>query len=355
MTRLTALMPGIMLDTSPQSIASAGKSDIMNASAPPRLNAPDAGGPTPIWLQPSDETAIAHALRRLGWLADDATLTGVSRAGDGNLNIVLRVESGSRTAILKQARPWVEKYPEISAPVGRSLVEVAYYRLVHAVPELSALSPALLGSDPTWYTLLLEDLGDAGDATSLYAGDTLSAADLDRLMTYLVALHGLSDRATRMPDNAAMLALNHHYIFEQPFSPDGDDADLAGIAAALGKRYLSGAGVPLHGDYFPGAWVKSNRGLYIIDPEFCLIGPPEFDLGVMAAHLLMAGGPASTTQTLAAQYGESGGGVLDTALLARFTGVEIWRRLRGVAQLPLSLDDVARDALLDIARMMLRA
>ncbi len=327
----------------------------MHASALPASGSPIAGQPAPAWLTPADHELIAHVLRRLGWLGDDAALTGVERTGDGNLNLVLRVTSGARTAILKQARPWVEKYPDIAAPVGRSLVEAAYYRLMRKVPALSAFGPALLADDPAWHALLLEDLGTAGDATSLYAGDMLGETDFDRLMAYLVALHGLHEGAAAMPPNAEMLALNHHYIFEQPFLSGGGDAGLAGVAAVLGKRYLAGSGVPLHGDYFPGAWVKSARGLCIIDPEFCLVGPPEFDAGVMAAHLVMAGGPASTPQMLAARYHAAGGGALDLALLTRFAGVEIWRRLRGVAQLPLRADAAARGVLLDVARAMLRA
>lgn len=327
----------------------------MQASAPPSPGLPIADQPAPSWLTHGDHALIAHVLRRLGWLGDREELTGVARAGDGNLNLVLRVTSGPRTAILKQARPWVEKYPDIAAPVSRSLVEASYYRLMHDVPALSALGPALLGNDPAWHVLLLEDLGSRGDATGVYAGASLSDGDFDRLMTYLVTLHGLHEQAAAMPDNAEMLVLNHHYIFEQPFSMEGDDADLAGIAAALGTRYLAGTGVPLHGDYYPGAWVRSARGLCVIDPEFCLVGPPEFDIGVMAAHLIMAGGPATVPQMLGARYGAAGGGALDPALVARFAGVEIWRRLRGVAQLPLRADDAAHSALLDIARSMLRA
>lgn len=336
----------------------------MNCIAPTSTGRHPPGAPEPLWLAPQDHAPIAYVLRLLGWLGDNDVLTGAARAGDGNLNLVLRVESGARTAILKQARPWVEKYPDIPAPLSRSLVEASYYRLVENAPALSGFSPALLGHEPAWHALLLEDLGATGDASSLYAGDTLDAADIDRLMAYLVALHGLRDGAALAPDNAEMLALNHHYIFEQPFGRQGDpgdhedhsdDADLAGIAKDLGARYLAGKGVLLHGDFFPGAWVRSDRGLCVIDPEFCLIGPLEFELGVMAAHLVMAGAGQSVVQGLAARYAAAGGGVLDLALLSRFAGVEIWRRLCGVAQLPLALDDTGRRALLATSRAMLRA
>ncbi len=67
-----------------------------------------------------------------GWL--DAPLEGVERAGEGNMNLVLRVRtvagsvigSAGRSAIVKQSRDWVEKYPDIAAPGDRIWVEAAF-------------------------------------------------------------------------------------------------------------------------------------------------------------------------------------------------------------------------------------
>ena len=36
----------------------------------------------------------------------------------------------------------------------------------------------------------------------------------------------------------------------------------------------------LHGDYYPGSWMRVRERLYIIDPEFSFAGPKEFDLGI---------------------------------------------------------------------------
>ena len=62
--------------------------------------------------------------------------------------------------------------------------------------------------------------------------------------------------------------------------------------AKVGDIYLSDdGGVLLHGDYYPGSWLKTDAGFRVIDPEFCFLGPPEFDLGVLAAHWIFCGGP----------------------------------------------------------------
>ena len=43
--------------------------------------------------------------------------------GEGNMNYTLRVRTNGRSIILKQARPWVEKYPVIDAPDERAVVK----------------------------------------------------------------------------------------------------------------------------------------------------------------------------------------------------------------------------------------
>ncbi len=307
----------------------------------------------PIWLTAADTALIADRLCALGWLAPDEALTGVASAGDGNLNLVLRVSAGGRSAILKQARPWVEKYPTIAAPVERSAVEASFYRLVHAAPALATFMPQLLGVDPAWHLLLMEDVGEQADAAALYRRASVDSASRARLIGFLAGLHTLDISQAALPDNRAMLELNHAHLFTLPFA--GADSDLAATAARLGQRYLLGAGPLLHGDFFPGAWVYGDDGVKVIDPEFCLFGPPEFDLGVMAAHLIVSGDPPDAPDKLGAAYQLAGGGAVDSALIRRFAGIELWRRLHGVAPLPVVLDHPRKDALIALAAQLIRA
>jgi len=307
----------------------------------------------PKWLTTEDGAAIADRVRVLGWLARDEALTGITSAGDGNLNLVLRVSTGGRSVILKQARPWVEKYPTIAAPLARSAIEAGFYRLVHAMPALSPLMPRLLASDPAWHLLLFEDIGPQGDAATLYHRALTDLTARERLIAFLAGLHTLAVRPGAIPDNRAMLALNHAHIFTLPFA--GADRDLAERAVRLGDRYLLGAGPLLHGDFFPGAWVYGDEGVKVIDPEFCLFGPPEFDLGVMAAHLIVAGVAPDTVDQLTAAYRSAGGGAIDPLLIKRFAGIELWRRLHGVAPVPVPIDEGRKASLSALAARLIRA
>ena len=84
----------------------------------------------------------------------------------------------------------------------------------------------------------------------------------------------------------------------------------------------------------------------MIDPEFCWIGPREWDIGVLLAHLRLSGQPAALSERLLARYSHP----VDRALANCIAGIEIMRRLIGVAQLPLMIDLAAKVALLETAR-----
>ena len=69
------------------------------------------------------------------------SVIAAERAGEGNMNCTLRVRTNERTFILKQARPWVEKYPQIEAPDERALVEAAFYRIAQVLPSVGSRMP----------------------------------------------------------------------------------------------------------------------------------------------------------------------------------------------------------------------
>ena len=88
------------------------------------------------------------------------------------------------------------------------------------------------------------------------------------------------------------------------------------------------------------------NGLKVIDPEFGFTGPREFDLGVFCAHLRMAGTvlEESVLETHYLPWKQ-----LDRRLVSTFAGVEILRRLLGVAQLPIRFDLERKRVLLEKA------
>jgi 5-methylthioribose kinase len=323
------------------------------------------------WLEAGDVVTVERTLHALGWLEDGERVLSADRAGDGNMNLTLRVVTAARRLVLKQARPWVEKYPEIAAPPERSSVEQRFYARVAGIAGVGDRMPRIVACSEAARILLMEDLEDARDMTSLYAGDAPTPAELDALADYAARLHaGTAGPPDRAFANRAMRTLDHEHIHRVPLDPGNGldldafepglraaanrlcaDARFTALADETGRHYLSDGPHLVHGDYFPGSWVRTRRGLRIIDPEFAHCGAPEHDVGCAIAHLALAGRPRDEAERLLSAYrGHPPAPTLDPALLARYAAIETVRRLIGVAQLPIPPSRGERAALLERAR-----
>ena len=331
--------------------------------------------PGAFFLDAGDLESLASYLTREQFLQPEEAVQHAERAGEGNMNSVLRVRTNQRSFILKQSRPWVEKYPGIAAPWDRILLEARFYETVAGDARIAAHMPRLLAFDAVERLMMLEDILDARDFTSVYSGrnDDVAGTKLAELTNFLVALHTsyVDPVWCGIFENLEMRTLNHEHIFSLPLRPDsGLDLDaitpgLASIAldmqrnkaysrqvAAAGRMYLdrSSGSCLLHGDYFPGSWLQSGKRVFVIDPEFCFYGPPEWDAGVMLAHLHLAGKSGEFVSEILDRYAEAA--PLDRKLTFRFAGIEIMRRLIGVAQLPLSYGIERKRELLDLAQRL---
>jgi 5-methylthioribose kinase len=266
----------------------------------------------------------------------DEPIFSALRIGDGNMNMTVRVRAAAGSFILKQALPYVVKYPHIPAPVERASVEAAFYRVIADSPEVASSMPMLFSFDAEANLLRLEDLGDNGDFMHLYRRGKLSEETCRELTRFLRRLHAvpISLRDTPVLANRAMRNLNHQHQYELPMRTEGARRLRANPLYCerieeLGALYLADGPVLLHGDFFPGSWIATPQGLRIIDPEFCFPGPREYDLGVFLAHLEFI----RAHQLWEVVMDEYGDGV-DWRLARRFAGAEIMRRSIGVAQLP---------------------
>jgi 5-methylthioribose kinase len=308
------------------------------------------------WLWAGEPEGVERFLRSRSWIEPSEGFLGCEKAGEGNMNLALRVRTCRRSVVLKQARPWVEKYEEIAAPWGRMDQERRYYERVACIPEVASRTPKLLASDAEACAILLEDLAPCRDLSLLYLGGRIEDEEVDELASYLRALHEAATGADLAAfENRAMRELNHAHIFELPLTSlerlnlDGFEPGLARAAAGvrgdaslrtriaeLGRAYLSNGPSLIHGDFFPGSWLRSERGLFVIDAEFSHAGRPEFDVGVAAAHLALGRQPAGVVHRFLERYRrDAAGRTLDDRLVASFAGVEIIRRIMGVAQLPI--------------------
>lgn len=306
-----------------------------------------------MYLDKNETEQIALYLRGRGLIYEDEFIETVDKAGEGNMNYTLRVKTTDKSLILKQARPYVEKYPSIPAPVERASMESAFYKTAAQWPETAAHLPRLLGFDDEEHIQVIEDLGEGKDFTQFYHRDQAFPVNyLSVLLDFLKALHTSSRSSILEQDfkNRAMRELNHFHMYVFPYyKENGIDLDviqpgleklaeeylftnekLKERIRLLGEMYMADGETLLHGDFFPGSWMQTDRGIFIIDPEFCFRGFPEFDLGILHAHLIFCG----MSWEKASLQIEMGYPEQNLQLTQSVSAAEILRRWFGVAQLP---------------------
>ena len=294
--------------------------------------------------------------------------------GEGNMNYTLRVFVDERTFIVKQARPYVEKYPTIAAPENRILVESKFYQLIATDIFLKSRMPVLNFTDKEMHLIVMQDLGAASDFTFLYKNrQVLATESAIACAQFLSTLHAnfKKEGHNELMANRELRKLNHEHIFIYPFLEENglnldsvtpglqefslrykQDVRLKELIERLGNTYLSDGDTLLHGDFYPGSWLHTSDGVKIIDPEFSFYGLAEFDVGIMLAHLHLTRQPPAIFELVENNYSKSL--TFDNELLDAFTGIEILRRIIGLAQLPLSLALPEKKQLLEKAVSLLK-
>ncbi len=317
---------------------------------------------------------IERYLKEQHWITPEDKVLALEKPGEGNMNVVVRVKLEDGSLILKQSRPFVQKYPQIPAPIGRIAIESQFYDLASENEHLDTFLPGVIGYDEEYYIFAMEDLGESADYTFLYQkGQSGELSELEAAVKFLYELHQTSfseQEVRRFPDNLELRKLNHEHLFVYPYLLDNGfdldtvqeglqeiamtykkDEELKKTIDRLGEVYLSAGDTLLHGDYYPGSWLRAKRGFRVIDPEFSFFGPAEYDYGVMVAHFKMAQLPEKTINAALGHYPIGEG--FDRKLANRIVGMEILRRIIGLAQLPLALSlEERKELLAEAARLV---
>ncbi len=312
---------------------------------------------------------LTQYLQKKGWLHAAEIITDTAIPGAGNMNVVVRLTTNQRTLILKQSRPFVQKYPQLAAPLNRIDVEYQFYTAMQAAAQQLEKSPfpKLLQYDADEHLMLLEDLGHGKDMSSIYAARHISEQQTKQLVRFLETIHQVVP-PKGYPINEGLRQLNHQHIFVLPFLADnGFDLDnvqqglqalaqaykqdnaLTTIATQLGEAYLSAGTTLLHGDYYPGSWMQQQEALCIIDPEFSFVGDAYYDVGVFVAHLIIATGNINKLDWVLDNYSLP----IDKKKVQQLAGIEIMRRLIGLGQLPLEHTLAEKKELLELAKELI--
>ena len=237
----------------------------------------------------------------LTFIGQQVTISTIEIAGDDNMNFTYRlVFDDGLSKIVKQSSPYYATFSVIIAPQERILSEGIYYQLLEEDSYLSKHSDDLLGIGRDKKIAYISDLEQATDFEFLYSQQKkLDPKICEKIILYMAKPHSLAIPKETNFENLKMRELNHAYIFDLAFKSgerpidldlitDGlaktvdflmNDQELKTAAEKLGKLYFESTRTLIHGDYYPISWIETNKGLFVIDPEFGFLGLPEIDVG----------------------------------------------------------------------------
>jgi 5-methylthioribose kinase len=311
-------------------------------------------------------------------------LARVEPAGDGNINWVRRVRlgSGSRSLVVKQARPALERFPEYEVTTERVVFEARYYEWVRPF-DAAGLCPRVLDFDAQERVLVLEDLGDASrldHALNDGLDPAAAAAAGAALGAFLGAVHAGTERVAGLAarfENQDMRRLHGDHIFGLPFHPNDfkltaplraraealwRDERAAAIAESSHRDYRSTHGVLVHGDVQGGNVLLQPDRPRLLDAEISHVGDAAFDMGILLAHLAVTAAakdePSRARPALVRAweaYVAHRGQAPPFEPALRFAGIELVRRTLGAARLDVVADDAASLRVLDLGLRWMKA
>ncbi|MEM6526633.1 MAG: aminoglycoside phosphotransferase, partial [Bacteroidota bacterium] len=133
----------------------------------------------------NDKLSIGNYLVQNKIIQSIAQIRKIEKAGDGNMNFAVRIKTTGGSFILKQSRPYVEKYPQIPAPEHRVSMESRFYRLVSRSPGIVNHMPRIVHSDSDQDVLILQDLGELSSFEQIYSGYKMTRKEVDQLIDWL--------------------------------------------------------------------------------------------------------------------------------------------------------------------------
>ena len=247
-------------------------------------------------------------------VGDDTSKWNIDEVGDGNLNLVYTVSSGSGNIIIKQALPYVrlvgDSWP---LPLSRSFYEhevlvrqakrdpgsvpvIYYFDKEQAIIAMEMLLPHIILRKKLiageYINGLARRLGEFC-ARNAFRGSDLSLQTADK-----------KSDAAMFQGNLALMAITESLVFTEPYfeaemnhHTDGldpivkilrSDVKMKSEAQKMLMKFTSNTETLCHGDLHSGSVMCTDNETKVIDPEFGFYGPMGFDIGMLISNYLMA-------------------------------------------------------------------
>jgi len=246
----------------------------------------------------------------------DADSLIIDEIGDGNLNFVFLVTSGSdasKQLIIKQAVPYLRCVGE-SYPLSKERMTYEI-RSLERFATLSPHIPKIYYSDEEMSVLIMEYLSShiimrKGMIESIAYPkfvEHISSFLANTLFKTSSLYLSSSDKRTLISQfigNSELCKLTEDFVFTAAFMEDETNAELPELSDVaeriasdvelktkilqLKYKFMNQSDALLHGDLHTGSIMINQDETYVIDSEFAFVGPMGFDVGALIANLVMS-------------------------------------------------------------------
>ncbi len=234
-----------------------------------------------------DISAVEALLRRMGLLADGATMTIAPITGGVSCD-VWQVTAGGRQMVVKRALPKLRVTADWRAPADRAGTEVDWFQLVAGIDPRRV--PEILGEDRPHHIFAMEFLPPETYPlwkTQLAAGmtDAAFAAEVGAALAHIHAMTaGREDVAHDFG-----LDKQFHALRLEPYllHTAKTNSDVAARIRTLSAGVASARVALMQGDISPKNILCGPEGPVFLDAETACYGDPAFDLAFCLNHLLL--------------------------------------------------------------------
>lgn len=309
-----------------------------------------------------DKDNVAEYLNTRHLLAPSPTGScTVEELGGGFLNTVLRVSSGDRSVVVKQALDALRLFPDLEVTTDRIVYETEALRVLDGLFPAGTV-PAVLHFDDEHRALVMSDLGKRPSLETELEQGRVDLSVAARLGEFLSSLHRQTwddpDLRVRF-DNVDMQGLRYKYCFYFV-----EDPELDRVARRLAETFTETKLALLHGDFWTASVIAAEERVHTFDLEFVNYGHPAQDVGFIMAHYLLHAYNSprvsddifDAVEGLWGAYARGMDGLLpegaETTAL-RQAGLEMLFRIDGINQVKYITDDGVKARIREAARPMM--
>lgn len=234
--------------------------------------------------------------------------------GDGNINMVFVIEDqqNSRSAVIKQALPYVRILGD-SWALTRDRIRFETESLLLYNRLAPGLAPQVYDHDSEMALVVMENLNQHQIMRHFLVARRRAPDFADHISTFMARtlfftsdlyLTGQQKKALQANYiNPEMCKIQEDFVFTNPFmeseenrwNPLLDDAvqavranaELKLAIAELKESYMTHGQALIHSDLHTGSIMLNERDTRVIDSEFAFYGPIGFDVGAVLENLVL--------------------------------------------------------------------